>query len=82
MEVVVFQHGHEVARELCESAEEASLIVDWWSDQEGAQCQVDDLSIDHRPDDILEPSVEDLDEAAYGADETPGAHLDFIAAFR
>ena len=55
MEVVVFQHGHEVARELCESAEEASLIVDWWSDQEGAQCQVDDLSIDHRPDDISSP---------------------------
>lgn len=40
VEVVVFQHGHEVAREFCESAEEASVIVDWWNEQDGVECQV------------------------------------------
>ncbi len=64
VEVIVFQHGHEIARELCESAEEASLIVDWWSEQDGAECQVDDLSIHHSPDDILEPSADGLVEDA------------------
>ena len=50
----MFQHGREVARQACESTEEASLIVEWWNEQEGTECRVDDLSIHHGPDDILE----------------------------
>ena len=68
VEVIVFQHGQEVARELCQTAEEASVIVDWWSEQEGAECRVEDLSTRHRPDDILESAADDLDADAYPAD--------------
>ena len=45
VEVVVFQHGREVARQVCESTEEASSIVEWWNEQDGTECRVDDLSI-------------------------------------
>jgi hypothetical protein len=63
VEVLVFQHGTQIHRELCESAEEAALVVERWSEQPGVECQVDDLSVHHRPDDILEPTPDDpIDE--------------------
>ena len=68
VEVVVFQHGREVARQACESTEEASLIVEWWNEQEGTECRVDDLSIHHGPDDILEASLVEVDDSDYRPD--------------
>jgi hypothetical protein len=53
IEVIVRQHGAVVARELCESAEEAAEVVERWSEVEGVACVVADLGVDHRPDEIL-----------------------------
>lgn len=44
----------EIHRELCESAE-----------QDGVECQVDDLSVHHGPDEILEPTSDALVEDEY-----------------
>ncbi len=60
IEVVVFEHGVEVHRELCESNEDAELVVERWSERDGVMCQVDDLSVHHRPGEILEPDPADL----------------------
>lgn len=71
VEVVVFRHGDEVRRELCESAEAAALVVEEWGEQEGVQCQVDDLSVHHRPGQILEPGPDEFDDAEYREAPTP-----------
>ena len=55
VEVTVYRHGALVHRELCETEEEAAAIVEEWSELDGVECQVDDLSVHHRPGDILEP---------------------------
>ncbi len=55
VEVVVFRDGREVARELCDTAEDAALVVERWSEDPGVVCQVDDLSERHRPEDIRDP---------------------------
>ncbi len=55
VEVRVFRDGELVHQELCESEDEAALIVDQWSELEGVRCEVDDLSIRHRAGEILEP---------------------------
>jgi hypothetical protein len=55
IEVRVFRHGVLVHQELCESEELASLVVDEWSELDGVQCEVDDLTIRHLPGDIFEP---------------------------
>jgi hypothetical protein len=63
VEVRVFRHGELVHRELCESEEQAALAVDEWSELEGVRCEVDDLTVTHRPGEILEPEPAlDLDE--------------------
>jgi hypothetical protein len=69
VEVVVFEHGAEIHRELCESAEEAALVVDRWSERPGVECQVDDLSVHHQPTDILEPSPDEFVDDEYEVDE-------------
>ena len=71
VEVVVFRHGDEVHRELCESAEAAALVVEEWGEQDGVQCQVDDLSVHHRPGQILEPEPAEFDDAEYREDPGP-----------
>jgi hypothetical protein len=68
VEVIVFRHGDEIHRELCESAEQAAVIVDQWSEQDGVECQVDDLSVHHGPDEILEPTPDALVEDEYRVD--------------
>lgn len=61
--VRVYRHEQLVREELCESEEEAALLVDEWSELEGVECEVDDLSVRHRPGDILEPEpAEPVDE--------------------
>ncbi len=44
IEVRVFRHGRLIHREWCESEEQASLVVDDWSEIEGVECEVGDLS--------------------------------------
>ena len=55
IEVRVYRDGVLVQRELCESEDQAADVVDTWSELEGVVCEVDDLSVRHRPGDILEP---------------------------
>jgi hypothetical protein len=60
VEVIVFRDGREIAHELCDTREDAVLAVERWSEEQGVVCQVDDLSVHHRPEDIREPSPDDL----------------------
>ena len=60
VEVRVFRHGTLVHRELVESEEQAALVVDDWAELDGVQCEVDDLSIRHRPGEVLEPELAEL----------------------
>ena len=53
VEVRVFRHGALVHREWCETEEQASFVVGRWSELEGVECEVDDLTVRHRPDEIL-----------------------------
>ena len=55
VEVRVFRHGELIHTALCESEEQASLVVDEWAELEGVECEVEDLSVHHRPGDVLEP---------------------------
>lgn len=57
IEVRVYRDGALLSRELCESEDAASLIVDTWAEVEGVMCEVDDLSGSHHPDEILEPPL-------------------------
>ena len=67
MEVRVFQNGRLVHRELCESDEQAALVVEAWSELEGVECEVDDLSSRHGPEDVLAPeSTELANDEDYG----------------
>jgi hypothetical protein len=65
IEVRVFRHGALVHRELCESEEQAALVVDDWAELDGVVCEVDDLTVRHGPDDILAPEPAELDEDDY-----------------
>jgi hypothetical protein len=60
VEIVVFRDGHEIGRELCDTPEDAALAVERWSEDPGVVCQVDDLSVHHRPEDIRDPSPDDV----------------------
>lgn len=44
VEVRVYLHDELVHRELCESEEQAAAVVDAWSEREGVECEVTDLS--------------------------------------
>jgi hypothetical protein len=68
IEVRVFRDGQLVERELCESEDQAALAVEAWAEVEGVEFEVDDLSIRHRPGDVLEPEPPEP-----GADEYPRA---------
>jgi hypothetical protein len=60
IEVTVFRDGAVIDRVLCESEDEAAEVVERWSEQDGVQCQIDDLSVHHRAGDVLEPSESEL----------------------
>jgi hypothetical protein len=62
VEVRVFRHGVLVNRELCESEAEAATVTDRWSELDGVTVEVDDLTVVHRPGDILEPEPALLDD--------------------
>ncbi len=60
IEVTVYRDGDLVHRELCETEAEADAVVDRWSEVDGVECQVDDLSVHHRATDVLEPTEAEL----------------------
>jgi hypothetical protein len=63
VEVRVYRDGTLVHTELCESEDDAALVVEQWSEQPRVTCEVDDLSVRHRAGDIAEPEppVTDVD---------------------
>jgi hypothetical protein len=66
VEVVVYRDGAEVHRELCETVDAAAVVIERWSELEGVECVVDDISAHHEPGEIPEPEPETIDsEAAY-----------------
>ena len=71
VEVVAFRDGREVARELCDTPEDAALAVERLTEEPGVVCQVDDLSVHHRPRDIREPSPDEFPGDEYDAGEPP-----------
>jgi hypothetical protein len=44
VEVIVYRHGTEIARQPCESEEEAAAVVAHWEEERGVTCEVVDLS--------------------------------------
>ena len=65
IEVRVFRHGELVHHELCESEEQAALVIEQWAELDGVECEVDDLSVHHRPGEILEPEPAELRGEGY-----------------
>lgn len=65
IEVRVFRHGDLVHRELCESEEQAALVVEAWGELDGVECEVDDLSVRHRAGEVFEPDLAELRDEDY-----------------
>jgi hypothetical protein len=58
IEVRIFREGRVIARELCESEEQAELLVERYADERGMTFEVEDLSLERRPGEILaSPSI-------------------------
>ena len=55
IEVRVYRDDELVETHLCDSEEEAAVLVDRWADVEEVTCLVDDLSFHHGPEDVLAP---------------------------
>lgn len=72
VEVRVYRWGRLVHRQLCETVDDAGAVVEFWSELEGVECEVDDLSASHGPGDILEPSAEPVPDEDYP--RVDGAH--------
>jgi hypothetical protein len=62
VEVTVYRDGAVIHRELCETDVDAEAVVEQWKEVDGTEIQVDDLSVHHRPTDILEPTESVVDE--------------------
>ena len=72
VELLVYRHGELERRELFESEEQARYAMDAWSDLEGVEFRLSDLSVHHGAQDILEDEPgEGLDEDAYPAATEP-----------
>lgn len=55
IEVRAYREGRVVHRQLCETADEATAIVEAWEEQEGVECEVTDLSHTLQVDDDIVP---------------------------
>lgn len=58
IEVRAYRGGAIVQRQLCETAEEATAIVEAWEQEEGIECEFTDLSHAPRFDDEIVPPDE------------------------
>ena len=59
LQVSVYEHGELVATVPCESTDEAAGIVRAWEERDGIECKIEDLAVQHGPDDVLAPEPED-----------------------
>ena len=60
---------HAIPTLVCESGPNFEAnIVEWLNEQDGTECRVDDLSVHHGPDDILEASLMEIDDSEYRPD--------------
>lgn len=59
LQVNVYEGGVLIAQVPCESAEEAADIVAEFEEREGVRCEVEDLAVEHGPDDVLAVEPED-----------------------
>ncbi|WP_148611254.1 hypothetical protein [Nocardioides rubriscoriae] len=73
IELCVYREGELLARELCESEEDAAEAARRWAETGNVTFTVDDVSFRHSPEDVLapEPAGWDDDEPA-PADEPAG----------
>ena len=55
IEVSVYRDDQLLARELCESEDDVSAVMDHWDDLGNVSFMVDDLSTRHTPEDVLAP---------------------------
>jgi hypothetical protein len=60
--VRVYKDGRLLDSVACESEAEAEALMAHWSESGQVEFEVDDLSTDHRPGDILEPDPGQADE--------------------
>jgi hypothetical protein len=60
--VNLYESGKLIMRILCESADEAAGVVTKWEAVDGIQCEIEDLSTSHLPEDVLTPEPEDAFE--------------------
>jgi hypothetical protein len=66
LQVNVYRDGQLVAQVPCESVDDATDVVAQWEDQEGVECEVEDLAERHGAQDVLQPEPEDtLPESEY-----------------
>lgn len=72
IEVLVFREGREIERVVCETEEQAALVVEHWSEVDGATCEVGDLGVSHLPEEILATDIEDI--LLEGDADGPDAH--------
>ena len=56
--VVGWRDGKIVDRVVCESEEEATALAEHWAELDYTRIEIQDLSVHHGPDEILEPGVE------------------------
>lgn len=75
--VRVFRDGQLVATEWCDSEEDAAEVAERWTEQAGVVVEVDGLSYQHRPGDILAPEPAESAEP----DESPGPDRGTVGAF-
>ena len=61
LEVRILRDGVIVQRELCETAEEADVVVEAWSDTEGVVVEVEDLTRSGRAAGVLDPRPGEVD---------------------
>lgn len=65
IEVRVFRNGELIHRELCESEEQASDLIEAWGELSGTTFEVDDLSVHHGGGEILEPEASEATEETF-----------------
>ena len=65
IEVRIYRDEQLIARELCESEDDAAAVVDHWFELGNVSFLVDDLSVHHTPGDILAPDPPDVANEDY-----------------
>ena len=71
IEVRIYRDEQLLARELCESEDDAAAVVDHWSELGNVSFQVDDLSVQHTPGDILAPEPPEVANEDYPIADAP-----------